>query len=231
MKLQYLFIPLSLGSAMALAGWIAFEPGYTESSAAAIRTMTDNKSDNKSDNKTDMAKGQYRPSVIVGESDIKLDPETGFALAAFPPTIPDREWHKNAWFVNDCLSCHETGVGDAPMIRHVGLPEIVFDSKCRSCHVLIPGEANYDTSVPEFDPETGFASWAFPPLMPNNDKHEQAWGNRNCMMCHEDGIQNAPIVKHVGLPQIALESKCRSCHVQVRSHETSPWPVYDLFDD
>ncbi len=219
MKLQYILIPLSFGSVAALAGWIALEPGYTESTAAAIPTVPDYADDD-------------RPTVVVGKSDIELDPETGFALAAFPPTIPDRAWHQDAWFVNDCLNCHETGVEDAPMIRHVGLPEIAFESKCRSCHVLIPGEANYVTDVPEFDPVTGFASWAFPPMMPNNDKHEQAWGKSNCMMCHEDGTRGAPIVKHKGLPRIALVSKCRSCHVQVRSDETSPWPEVDLdFDD
>jgi len=219
MKLQYILIPLSFGSVAALAGWIALEPGYTESTAAAIQTVAD-------------YAGDDRPTVIVGESDIQIDPETGFALAAFPPTIPDREWHEDAWFVNDCLNCHETGVEDAPMIRHVGLPEIAFDSKCRSCHVLIPGEAKEVAPVPEFDPQTGFASWAFPPLMPNNEGHEQAWGVNNCMMCHEDGTRGAPMVKHEGLPRITLVSKCRSCHVQVRSDETSPWPAVDLdFDD
>ncbi len=219
MKLRDIFIPLSLGSAATLAGWIALEPGYTESSAAAIPIINEHEEDT-------------HPTVVIGESEIELDPETGFARAAFPPTIPDQEWHKDAWFVNDCLNCHETGVEDAPMIRHVGLPEIAFDSKCRSCHVLIPGEANYDAVIPEFDPVTGFASWAFPPLMPNNDKHEQAWGENNCMMCHEDGTRGATIVKHEGLPRIALVSKCRSCHVQVRSDETSPWPEVDLdFND
>lgn len=206
-KLQHAFIPLSLGSAAAVAGWIAFEPGFVESSPAAIRLDPNAGMEDES------------PSVVVGESDIEIDPETGFALAAFPPTIPDRQWHQDAWLVNNCLDCHETGVQDAPMIRHKGLPDITYQSKCRTCHVLIPGNTDYQPKVEE----SKFASWAFPPMMPNNTDHDQAWGENNCLMCHEDGIKDAPIVKHEGLPRLTLKSKCRTCHVQVRSHMSSPW--------
>lgn len=212
MKVQTILIPLSALTAATLAGWVALEPGYTESTAAAIPM--------------DVNAGYEAeaPSVVVGDADLEIDPETGFALAAFPPTIPDREWHKEAWTLDNCLDCHETGVQDAPMIRHKGLPDITWDSKCRSCHVLIPGNTDYTQKVEE----TEFASWAFPPMMPNNDNHDQAWGNNNCLMCHEDGSRNSPVLVHEGMPRIMLKAKCRSCHVQVRSHMSSPFEVIDL---
>ena len=210
MKLHSVLIPLSITSAVALAGWAVLdEPKFVEETAVAI-----------SIDPSAGFVGKKLPSVVVGESDIELDPETGFALAAFPPTIPDRgEWHREAWFVNDCLDCHETGVQGAPQIRHTGLPEIALQSKCRTCHVLIPGNIEFTPDAKDLE----FASWAFPPMMPNNYKHIQAWGERNCMMCHEDGTLGAPVVKHDGLPEITLIAKCRTCHVQVRSHMSSPW--------
>ena len=216
MKLHSVLIPLLVTSAVALAGWAVLdEPKFVEETAVAISI--------------DPSAGyieEEAPSVVVGESDIELDPETGFALAAFPPTIPDREWHRDAWIVNDCLDCHETGVQDAPMIRHKGLPDITYQSKCRTCHVLIPGDTSYTKKAEDPD----FAPWAFPPMMPNNEKHAQAWGKRNCLLCHEDGTRDAPVIKHDGLPQIALKSKCRTCHVQIRSHTTSPWDM-SAFED
>ncbi len=219
MKLYHVFIPLSLGSAVALAGWIVFEPGFVESTPEVIPMPASALAGNPH-------------SVVVGKSDIAIDPETGFAVAAFPPTMPDQPWHQDAWFVNNCLDCHETGVQDAPMIQHIGLPDIALASKCRSCHVLIEGEALYVAEVDEFDPITGFASWAFPPMMPNNENHDQAWGANSCLLCHEDGTRNAPLIRHEGLPKITLDAKCRTCHVQVRSNESSPWPEIEIeYDD
>ncbi len=208
MKLQYMFIPLSLGSAVTLAGWVTLDqPTFVESTPAVLHLDPN------------AGVEAEAPSVVVGESDIEIDPETGFAVAAFPPTIPDREWHQDAWNKNNCLDCHETGVQDAPMIRHKGLPDITYQSKCRTCHVLIPGNTEY---VPKVE-ESEFASWAFPPMMPNNESHAQAWGKNNCLLCHESSVRGAPKVKHKGLPRMTLKSKCRTCHVQVRSHMSSPW--------
>lgn len=150
----------------------------------------------------------------VGQGDIAIDPETGYAIAAFPPTIPDRDWHRDAWLKNDCLRCHETGVGQAPMIRHRGLPEITFASKCRSCHVLIPGKTDVAALHEE---DSVYEDYAFPPMLPNDVNHAGAWNTKNCLLCHEDGVRGAPIVEHKTLPAIALTAKCRSCHVQVRS--------------
>jgi len=155
----------------------------------------------------------------VGQGDILIDEETGFAIAAFPPTIPDREWHRDAWLKDDCLKCHETGVQEAPMIRHRGLPEITYASKCRSCHVLIPGKTEM---VGRYEEESEFEDYAFPPMLPNDVNHAGAWNTENCLLCHESGVKGAPIVEHVTLPAIALQAKCRTCHVQVRSVD-APW--------
>ncbi|MCA9322987.1 MAG: hypothetical protein KDB53_19760 [Planctomycetes bacterium] len=148
--------------------------------------------------------------------------DEGFAANAFPPTLPDTEWHQNAWIRNDCLRCHETGVGDAPQIVHRDLPDILRVAKCRTCHILIPG------SKPRPKPETpkptendAFESWAFPPMIPASGSHPDAWRKDDCYLCHETGIGGAPVVVHKGLPPIALKSKCRSCHVQVRTVEAT----------
>jgi len=154
-------------------------------------------------------------SSIIAER--KAESEVEFDDNAFPPTLPDTEWHQNAWLEPDCLRCHETGVGDAPTIVHEGLPRILLSAKCRTCHVLIPG------SVPKEKPEVvevlPFDDDAFPPMIPNSESHNRAWTKDDCLLCHESGIRYAPIVQHEGLPKILLTAKCRSCHVQVRAVE------------
>jgi len=186
----------------------AMETTVTESSSAVVSQ--------------EAVSGQYEPAVapIALYAD-DIDPNTQFALNAFPPTVPDTDWHQEAWYRDDCLRCHETGVGDAPMIYHRGMSPILLKAKCRSCHVLIPGQMA--SSRPVEPEESMFESYAFPPMMPNTEHHKAAWGNNDCMLCHEDGVQDAPIVKHDGMPRILLKAKCRSCHVQIRSDETSPW--------
>ena len=163
--------------------------------------------------------------VVVGDSDVDVDHQSGFAVNAFPPTLPDQKWHQNAWRRQDCMDCHETGVQDAPIVRHIGLPALAKQVKCRWCHVLIPGKTEARPASerpPEVNDE--YASWAFPPMMPNNSRHRGAWGKNQCLVCHEEGVRGAPKVNHdPGLPRLALMVKCRSCHVQVRSNETSPW--------
>ena len=120
---------------------------------------------------------------------------------------------------NAAEALHAALLNEAPEIRHKGLPPIAREALCRTCHVIEPGKV-----VADYVPEpTLFAPNAFPPLTPNNEDHREAWGTRNCMMCHEDGIRDAPLVRHEGMPKILLEAKCRTCHVQVRSHETSPF--------
>ncbi|MCP3978877.1 MAG: hypothetical protein GY716_06040 [bacterium] len=148
------------------------------------------------------------------------DGEPVFAENAFPPVIPDTDWHQNAWWRDDCLRCHETGVADAPMVVHEGMAEILLRAKCRSCHVLIPG-----AEPREIEPEeTIFAPNAFPPMIPASGSHAQAWLRDDCLMCHETGIAGAPVLVHEGMPQVLLTAKCRSCHVQVRADEASAGP-------
>ncbi len=161
-------------------------------------------------------------AVIVKVTDGATVTEDGFAADAFPPTLSDTDWHRDAWDVNDCLRCHETGVGDSPEVSHVDMPGILLDAKCRSCHVLIPGSLASDLVLEE-DAEF-FDDNAFPPMIPNSQMHISAWTIGDCMMCHEDGTSGAPIVRHEHdlMPQLLLKVKCRSCHVQVRSIESDP---------
>lgn len=144
--------------------------------------------------------------------------QIAFVDYAFPPTLPDTDWHRTAWLKNDCMRCHETGVETAPKVVHETLPDVALTAKCRSCHVLIPGSrprSQQGVQVKEADDR--FAAFAFPPMMPNSESHSKAWVKDDCMLCHESGVQNAPIVKHDGMPQMLLKSKCRSCHVQIRA--------------
>jgi len=148
------------------------------------------------------------------------DPTTGFAENAFPPTIPDTDWHADAWVKHDCLRCHETGVANAPMVVHKSMPGILLTAMCRSCHVIEPGKAGTmteDKSALPADANAPYAINAFPPMLPNSESHRNAWTIEDCLLCHADGIQGAPKVQHNGLPSLYLKVKCRTCHVQVRA--------------
>ncbi len=159
-----------------------------------------------------------RPTVAVGEEGAAIDPLTGFAFAAFPPTITDKEWHEEAWTAGNCLDCHETGVGKAPEIRHYGIPALAMESNCRTCHVIEPGKLEAVT----VEDHGAFLLNAFPPMMPNNDNHVDVWNPKDCLMCHTRDIDDAPQVKHLDMPELLLESSCRTCHVQVRAHQSIP---------
>ncbi len=69
-----------------------------------------------------------------------------------------------------------------------------------------------------------FAEYAFPPMMPNSASHADAWEDDQCLSCHESDDKEGTIVEHEGMPKILLESKCRTCHVQVRAVETMEPP-------
>jgi len=147
-----------------------------------------------------------------------------FDANAFPPTLPDTEWHQDAWVRQDCLRCHETGVEDAPIVRHEGMPPILLRAKCRTCHVIAPGQKPRGAKK-ILDPPTGeFNVDAFPPMIPASGSHRRAWRRDDCLLCHEDGTHNAPIVMHTGMPTMLLKAKCRTCHVQVRSIEAGEQP-------
>ena len=59
----------------------------------------------------------------------------------------------------------------------------------------------------------GFALNAFPPMLPGSDHHAGAWTRTDCMLCHEEGVLGAPIVRHRGMTRLLLQSNCRTCHV------------------
>ncbi len=146
----------------------------------------------------------------------KAPEEVKFAKNAFPPTISDTDYHETAWLKNDCLRCHETGVEDATLVQHEAMPDILLTAMCRSCHVLIPGQAPMERKKTE--EESLFAPGAFPPMIPASESHRDVWFKDTCLLCHEEpGLRDAPIVQHKNLPRLLLKAKCRSCHVQVRS--------------
>lgn len=149
-------------------------------------------------------------AVVVHGPDLDAD-------HAFPPTVPDTDAHRDAWDRNDCLRCHETGVGSAPQVRHIGMVHLLLEAKCRTCHVLVPGSQPREQAATD----DGFEGNAFPPMIPASGNHTSTWNRDDCLLCHESGVRGAPIVQHRGMPRRLLESKCRTCHVQVRAIEAS----------
>jgi len=153
---------------------------------------------------------------IAFQTDEGDQEEVVFADNAFPPTVSDVKYHKKAWYENDCLRCHETGVGDATVVKHADMPDILLTAKCRTCHVVIPGKK----AITPAKTDEVYEDYAFPPMIPASDSHQGAWYKDNCLLCHEDGgVRDAPVVLHKSkdLPKILLKAKCRTCHVQVRS--------------
>ena len=67
--------------------------------------------------------------------------QSEFAPGAFPPTMSDMEYHRSDWTRSDCLACHESGVNEAPLMRHVSVPDLAKDAKCRTCHVFVAGSS------------------------------------------------------------------------------------------
>lgn len=157
-----------------------------------------------------------KPKVSSSSEESAAEADVVFEEYAFPPTVSDMDYHQKAWYKDDCLRCHETGVGDATQVVHKGMAEILLKAKCRTCHVLIPGQAAIEPK-PVTSEEGEFASYAFPPMIPASVSHQDAWTKDNCLLCHESGVRGAPMVKHKGMPKLLLKAKCRSCHVQVRS--------------
>ncbi len=78
--------------------------------------------------------------VLSGcEQEGQAQVESDFAPGAFPPTLSDTEDHRNSWTRADCLTCHETGENESPVMKHDSLPELAKEAKCRTCHVFIEG--------------------------------------------------------------------------------------------
>ena len=78
--------------------------------------------------------------LIPGSSPRKItepavDADGDFAENAFPPMIPDSGSHVDTWLRDDCLLCHDSGIKGAPIVEHAGIPKLLLDVKCRTCHV------------------------------------------------------------------------------------------------
>ena len=216
-------IGISVFLAMSSAGCQLRTGNGTEAAPAdpvAAPTVAETRTDRDTDADT------ATPAELAAESteDVVAVTDEGFASNAFPPTLPDTEWHRKGWMKNDCLRCHETGVEGAPRVVHRGMPETFLRAECRSCHVLIPGSKPREKAPPGPTEGDLFAANAFPPMIPNSNSHLQTWRRDDCLLCHDSGIKGAPVVEHAGLPRTLLKVKCRSCHVQVRADEASePW--------
>ena len=185
-------------------------------SVAAAQDETEPPIQNKSSKKSKQSAQVDKPAsdeTVTAE----LPHEAEFLPNAFPPVIPDTDWHQDAWLRDDCLRCHETGVGEAPQIVHEGMAPILLKAKCRSCHVFIEGTP----APPQEEKASQFDANAFPPMIPASGSHRTAWVKDDCLLCHESGNSGAPVVVHEGMPGLLLQAKCRSCHVQIRSDEAS----------
>jgi hypothetical protein len=158
-----------------------------------------------------------QPYLLDASSAVEIPQEDlvdheDFLVNAFPPMLPTSEVHKDGWLRDDCIMCHETGVSGAPLIRHRGLPELLRQAKCRSCHVAPDPDAGELTdllgnAVEEFEVD------AFPPTLPSDESHSNAWMRQDCLLCHKWGVGLAPKVRHNGMSELLLQAKCRTCHL------------------
>lgn len=147
------------------------------------------------------------PDLVVMNEDAEESAFTAFAAYAFPPLLPQNENHSNSWLRKDCLLCHQAGISGAPVIKHESMSDALLSARCRTCHLDAPATAD----LSEYD--HSFSSDAFPPTLPFDDTHGQAWLKDDCMLCHETGVGRAPIVKHTGMADDLLLGRCRSCHL------------------
>ncbi len=60
-----------------------------------------------------------------------------------------------------------------------------------------------------------FVAGAFPPTLSGEDYHLQPWTRTDCLICHEQGVDKAPPMRHTSVPEIAASAKCRTCHVLI----------------
>ncbi len=163
----------------------------------------------------------------VAQAQQVSNPETftAFEQDAFPPLLPNTEDHANAWTNDNCLMCHENGVGQAPKIVHKDMSLILLKARCRTCHLWIPMDEN-DFEGESFEKPAanrvmvdGFTDNAFPPLLPGDEVHAGAWLKSDCMFCHEKGVRESPVVEHAGMSDILLQARCRSCHLPAEQEE------------
>ncbi|MDP6539446.1 MAG: multiheme c-type cytochrome [Planctomycetota bacterium] len=76
------------------------------------------------------------------------------------------------------------------------------------------GEAGTTWSVEAPAPSFfDFARNAFPPTLPGDETHANAWYGDDCLLCHADGDRDTPRVRHSGMTPLLLKVRCRTCHV------------------
>ncbi|MDF1837747.1 MAG: hypothetical protein P1V35_07765 [Planctomycetota bacterium] len=160
----------------------------------------------------------YPPTATSEPEPALLD----FASNAFPPTMPENSSHANAWLKDDCLSCHGDGINGAPRLAHRGMPQLLKQARCRTCH--IPRNEALATAEGAGLEQLLFARNAFPPTLPNDKNHVGAWLRDDCLRCHQGGIGGAPRVLHQGMPDLLLEARCRSCHVSSAASGVMDYP-------
>lgn len=80
---------------------------------------------------------------------------------------------------------------------------------------VVPYQAQYPATASAEAEEafTEFAQNAFPPTMPEDTSHADAWLKDDCLQCHEDGINGATRVSHRGMSRDLMQARCRTCHL------------------
>ncbi len=84
---------------------------------------------------------------------------------------------------------------------------------CLSAGLFLLTGCNSGQSVGNADDSGDFATGAFPPTLSAKEHHKNSWTNKDCLVCHDKGINKAPKVVHSSLTALAKQSKCRTCHV------------------
>ena len=113
----------------------------------------------------------------------------------------------------------DTGGSSAELSSSEGAPPTdaptVVQASSDKAVIIAPKAASIDTQVAASFIPTEFDDNAFPPTLPGDEDHSNAWLRTDCLMCHEDGTQDAPLVQHSGMSELLLSGNCRSCHVVV----------------
>ena len=78
-----------------------------------------------------------------------------------------------------------------------------------------------DSSTSSAQTQAEFAPGAFPPTLSGEDYHAESWTRSDCLVCHDQGVKDAPKMKHTSVPAIAADSKCRTCHVLIADQKAS----------
>jgi hypothetical protein len=72
------------------------------------------------------------------------------------------------------------------------------------------------------DSPRSFATGQFPPVLSDTDYHRNPWTRGDCLICHEHGRNEAPVVQHRGMAAELLTANCPSCHVLIPGRPARP---------